>query len=89
MKITKQLHARLEELFKAMDYKIRYEKGTFRSGYCILQDQNVIVVNKFFPMESKVTTLVEILRQIEINPETVDPKDWKFIEQLRQTELQF
>lgn len=72
-----------------MDYKIRYEKGTFRSGYCILQDQNVIVINKFFPMESKVTTLVEILRQIEIDPSTLDPKDWKFIEQLRQTELQF
>lgn len=89
MKITKQLHARLEELYKALDYKIRYEKGTFRSGYCILQDQNVIVINKFFPMESKVTTLVEILREIPVDPEKLDPKDLKFIEQLRQTELQF
>ena len=89
MKATKSLHSKLENLFAALDFKIRYERGTFRSGHCLLEDQNVIVINKFYPLESKVNALVEILRQIKPDPSQLDPNQKKFLAKLNQTEMQF
>ena len=89
MKATKSLHSKLENLFAALDFKIRYERGTFKSGHCLLEDQNVIVINKFYPLESKVNALVEILRQINPNPADLDPSQKKFLQKLNQTEIQF
>jgi hypothetical protein len=67
VKITKSTQEKMELAFKAIDYKIRYEKGNFQSGYCVLSEQKVVVINKFFPLESKVSALAEIL--IQVNPE--------------------
>ena len=89
MKITNSLKEKLEGIFKSLEYVIRYEKGNFNSGYCILENKNVIVINKFFPLESKVNTLIEILRQIDIDQTLLDKKQLKLIEQLNQTELKF
>lgn len=89
MKVSKSLQTKLEDIFQSLDYSVRYEKGNFKSGYCLLESQNVIVINKFFPMESKVNTLIELLKQIDYDPDKLDKKQVKFIEQLRQTELQF
>lgn len=89
MKVTKNLHTKLEDLFKAMGYQVRYEKGSFRSGHCLLEDQDVIVINKFFPMESKVNALVEILRSIEPRQELLDEAQLKLVRKLQQTELKF
>lgn len=82
MKVTKHTQEKLEAAFKAVDYKIRYEKGTFKSGYCVLADQHVVVINKFYPLESKVSALVEIM--LEINPELtgLDAAQIKLVQQL-------
>jgi hypothetical protein len=54
VKVTTQHQEKLEALMKVLDFKVRYKKGSFKSGYCIIEEQNVAVINKFFPMESKV-----------------------------------
>lgn len=87
MKVTKQLQEKLESLFKTIDFKVRYEKGSFKSGYCIIEEQNVVVINKFFPMESKVGALVEILRQIEVDEAKLDEGQRKLLHKVRQTEI--
>lgn len=87
VKVTKQLQEKLEVLFKALDFKVRYEKGNFKSGYCIIEDQNVAVINKFFPLESKVNALIEILRQIEIDESRLDESQRKLLHKIRQTEI--
>jgi len=51
---------------------IRYEKGHFNSGYCILKDKKVIVVNKFFNTEAKINCLIDILQEIEIDLSLLD-----------------
>ena len=53
---------------------LRYEKGTFKSGFCVLKDTKVAVVNKYFPLEGKINCLVEILKSIDINPEALRPE---------------
>jgi predicted nuclease with TOPRIM domain len=87
VKVTKQLQEKLEALFKALDFKVRYEKGNFKSGYCIIEEQNVVVINKFFPLESKVNALVEILRQIDADETKLDETQRKLLHKVRQTEI--
>jgi hypothetical protein len=77
----------LEALFKVLEFKLRYEKGNFKSGYCILADQNVVVINKFLPLDSKVTALIEILRQINVDETKLDESERKLLHRVRQTEI--
>ncbi len=67
IKYTTNFLQKIESIFKSNTYMIRYEKGHFNSGYCILKDKNVIVVNKFFNTEAKVNCLIDILQEIEID----------------------
>ena len=89
LKVTKSLQTKLEDIFRALSYHVRYEKGTFKSGYCILENQNVIVINKFYPLESKVNVLVNILRSIQPDLAQLEPSQAKLVRKLNQTELQF
>ena len=88
MKITKQLQDKLEDIYKSLDFVVRYEKGSFQSGYCILENQNVLVINKFFPLESKVNTLMDVLKQLNPDPEKVEEKHRKLLKEVLQTTLQ-
>jgi hypothetical protein len=87
VKATKQLQEKLEALMKAIQFKVRYEKGSFKSGYCIIEEQNVAVINKFFPVESKVAALVEILRSIDVDEAALDEASRKLLHKVRQTEI--
>ena len=60
IKYTPQYLKKLEDLLKENNYDVRYEKGNFRSGYCIVEDKNVVVVNKFATVESRIQALYEI-----------------------------
>ena len=78
----------LESIFKENHYVIRYEKGRFQSGYCILEDKRVVVVNKFFETEARINALIDILQQIQVDPSLLDEKQLKLYEQLSQQKLE-
>ena len=84
MKITKKLSERVETLLQQAGYKIRYEKGNFKGGVCVLDDQKLIVVNKFYPFESRVTTLLEVLAQIPIQEGLLEEDDLLWISTLKE-----
>lgn len=73
---------KLEDVFSESDYILRYEKGNFKSGYCILQDTKVAVVNKFYSLEGKINCLLEILKSIDFNTKKLNPKNLKFYNEL-------
>lgn len=74
---------RLESVFKACEYVVRYEKGHFTSGYCLLKEKKVVVVNKFFTTEARINCLLDIMDQIDVVPEKLeDEKLLKFYRQL-------
>jgi hypothetical protein len=82
MKYSKtQLH-KIEELLAKMGFKVRYEKGTFNSGYCIVEQNKVIVVNKFFDLDGRVLVLLEILQNLEINEAELDQKSLQLLKVL-------
>ena len=69
IKFTKQFQNKLESLLESQDYKIRFEKGNFKSGYCIIREKKVIIINKYFTTEGKISALIEIIESINISPE--------------------
>jgi len=77
VKYTRPFLTRLEDIFAESEYMLRYEKGTFKSGFCVLKDTKVAVVNKYFPLEGKINCLVEILRTVEISPVSLRPENQK------------
>mgnify|MGYP004305954909 FL=1 len=76
IKLTKQFQKKLELLLESFDYKVRFEKGNFKSGNCVLRDNKVIIINKYFTTEGKIYALIEIIESININKENC-PKEHK------------
>ncbi|MDG2342773.1 MAG: hypothetical protein ACJZ0Y_05825 [Cytophagales bacterium] len=74
-KLTKQFQKKIELLLESQDYKIRFEKGNFKSGYCIIREKKVIIINKYFTTEGKITALIEIIESINISPEKCSEKN--------------
>ena len=71
---TKNTLKKLETLFQELNYQIRYERGNFQSGYCIVNDSRMIVVNKFFDIKGRINMLVEIFAQLDYKSvELTDP----------------
>lgn len=87
VKYTTQFLSKLEDLFAESDYHLRYEKGNFHSGYCLLNDTKIAIVNKYFPLEGKINCLVEILRAIEPERSKFSEKNLKLFLEITQTEL--
>ena len=64
-KYTKTTLQKLEIVFEELGYKVRYEKGSFQSGYCVVENKKIAVINRFFDTEARINTLLEILGTIE------------------------
>ncbi len=77
MRYTKHFLKKIEALLETVDFSIRYEKGNFNAGYCIVKDKRVAVINKFFDTEARINCLVEIVHAIEVDSSTLDEKDRK------------
>jgi hypothetical protein len=67
MKFTQNTLDKIERIAEESGYVIRYERGSFQSGYCILQERKVVVLNKFLQTEGRINTLIDLLPQLEIN----------------------
>ncbi len=82
-KYTANTLKKLEQLFEEARYIIRYEKGTFNSGYCILEDRRVAVINKFLSVEGRINALIEILPTIDVNEDELSGEMQKWYKQLK------
>ena len=67
---------------------MRYEKGNFKTGACLLQHSKVIMVNKFSNLESRILAITELARELEMDYKLLDDKQLVFLQQLKQTNLQ-
>tara|TARA_X000001036_G_scaffold146202_1_gene139040 strand:- start:254 stop:496 length:243 start_codon:yes stop_codon:yes gene_type:complete len=64
---SKKIYIELKEVFDKIGYKVILDNGNFNSGYCILEDDKVIVINKNKPYENRVRVLSEILSSIKLD----------------------
>ena len=86
--ITNHTLEKLETLLKTTGYRVRYEKGNFKTGACLLQNSRVVVINKFSGLESKILSICELLLELEMDLNLLDDKQQAFLHQLKQTKLE-
>lgn len=72
-----------EKVLEDAGYIIRYEKGNFQSGYCVLEQRKVVVLNKFLNVESRINTLTELIPALKIDSETLSAESQKLVAELQ------
>ena len=77
MKYTETTLDKLETIAEEAGYVLRYERGTFQSGYCILENKKVVVLNKFLQTEGRINTLIELIPQLEVNTDMLSEESKK------------
>ncbi|HEY0676797.1 MAG TPA: hypothetical protein VGD17_00875 [Chitinophagaceae bacterium] len=78
MKYTQTTSDKLEKILDEGHYVLRYERGSFQSGYCILEERKVVVLNKFLQLEGRINTLLDLIPQLSIDPDSLTPETRKF-----------
>jgi len=81
-KYTPNTLKKLEQLFEEMSYIIRFEKGNFNSGYCLLEEKKIVVINRFLNIEGKINALAEIVPTIAVSESDLSGEMLKFYHQL-------
>jgi hypothetical protein len=82
LKYTPATLKKFDELYDEMKYTIRYEKGNFHSGYCVLQDKKVAVINKFLTLEGRINALIDILPTVVFDVTTLSTEARLFYEMI-------
>ena len=86
MKFTQNTLDKIEKIAQDSGYIIRYERGTFQSGYCILQEKKVVVLNKFMQTEGRINTMIDLLPQLDIHFDSLTHESQKLYTEMMQIE---
>ena len=73
---------KLEKVLGEAEYVLRYERGNFQSGYCILEERKVIVLNKFLNTEGRINTLIDLIPQVNLNFDLLTLESQKVYEEV-------
>ena len=84
---TQHTLEKLESLLKSLGFKLRYEKGNFKTGSCVLENNRVILVNKYSNLESKINALADLLQRSETDDTLLEDKQKVFLYELKQLKL--
>lgn len=68
-----ELLLELEQAVQEIGLHIRYEKGDFDGGYCILRDENIIVANKKLSVPKKCSVIAQALGEFGIDDVYMKP----------------
>ncbi|MFL9482342.1 hypothetical protein ACI6Q2_06145 [Chitinophagaceae bacterium LWZ2-11] len=82
MKYTQSTLDKLQDILGESEYVIRYERGNFQSGWCLLEAKKVVVLNKFLNVEGRINTLTELIPQLNITFDKLTHGSQKLYEEL-------
>jgi len=88
MKFTQSNLDKLEDILHESGFTTRYERGTFQSGWCLLEQKRIVVLNKFLDTEGKINTLMELIPQLQIDFDKLTHESQKLYEEIKGWELQ-
>lgn len=57
----------LEKFVRELGLTLRYERGDFEGGYCILRDQKMIVINKLANTQKRISLLARSIIEIGVD----------------------
>jgi len=87
MKYTQSWLDKLEDILGESDYVVRYERGNFQSGWCVLEDKRVVVLNKFLNIEGRMNTLIDLIPQLDIHFDKLTHDSQKLYESLLKKQI--
>ncbi len=70
----------LQNVAAQLNVSIRYERGDFEGGYCILRDQRLLLVNRRLMPSRKASVLATALREIGLDDVYLKPALRAYIE---------
>ena len=82
MKYTQSALDKLEDILQQSKYTVRYERGTFQSGWCLLEQKKIVVLNKFLDTEGKINTLCDLIPQLNISFDSLTHESQKLYEEV-------
>lgn len=82
MKFTQSVLDKLSDILAQSNYTIRYERGTFQSGWCLLEAKRMVVLNKFLDTEGRINTLLDLIPQLKIDFDKLTLESQKLFEEV-------
>ena len=76
----------LKSLANELGASVRFEKGDFKGGYCIVRDSKVIVINKMTNLQRKIMILSAALNELGIDKIYLSPKLREIIDEMSEQE---
>jgi len=80
-----ELIQELKSVALQLGAEVRFEKGDFKGGYCILKENKIIVVNKMATLQRKVMILSMALKELGVDDIYLSPKLREVIEEMVET----
>jgi hypothetical protein len=77
LRFTPSTLEKIERVINESGYILRYERGTFQSGFCILESRKVVVLNKFLQTEGRINTLIDLIGILQITPDHLSQESRK------------
>jgi hypothetical protein len=72
----------LKALALQLGAEVRFEKGDFKGGYCLLKENKVIVINKMMNLQRKVMILSAALKELGVDQIYLNPRMREIIDEM-------
>ncbi|MCX6173720.1 MAG: hypothetical protein NTZ27_03085 [Ignavibacteriales bacterium] len=72
----------LKLIAQELGAKVRFERGDFKGGYCIVKEDKTIVINKLSTLQKKVMILTSALKDLGIDEKYLPPRIREIIEEI-------
>jgi hypothetical protein len=72
----------LKSVASQLGASVRFEKGDFKGGYCLLKESKVIVINKNANLQRKAMILSVALKELGVDEIYLSPKIRELIEEM-------
>lgn len=86
-RFTKGYLSKLEDLVSEGGFMVRYERGNFKSGYCILKENRLVLINNFLPLDGRINTMMDLVIHLELEEEKLSDKSRKLLAEIRADKL--
>ena len=85
LKYNKTTLKKLEAILTDSEYTVRYERGQFKSGYCLLRNKKIVIINRFFDIKGRVSSLLEVMQDVELIEEKISEQGKQLLRTLEKS----
>jgi len=72
----------LRSVANQLGASVRFEKGDFKGGYCLLKESKVVVINKNANLQRKAMILSAALKELGVDEIYLNPKIRELIDEM-------